>query len=58
MNDKLVPPFDGTEPRVPVAKNEEELSYLLKNKEKVNTSFISEYIKTPFDISFIKNLVS
>lgn len=57
INYELAPPFDGTEPKVPVAKNEEELSYLLKNKEKVNISFISEYIKTPFDLSFIKSLI-
>src|ERR1019366_4315214 len=57
VNFKLVPPFDGTELNVPVAKNEKELEYILNNKEKVNTSFFSEYIKTPFDLSFINNII-
>ncbi|MES2590493.1 MAG: hypothetical protein V4608_01325 [Bacteroidota bacterium] len=57
INYELVPPFDGTKAEVPVAKNEQELEYILKNKTKVNASFFSEYIKTPFDLSFINKLI-
>jgi hypothetical protein len=53
----IVPPFDGTDNRLPVAKNENELYNIIKNKIKIDTSIWNEYIKTPFDISFIKNLI-
>lgn len=53
----LVPPFDGSDTRIPVAKNEEELYYLLKSQEKVKPSFFREYIKTPFSLDFIQNLI-
>ena len=29
---KLIPPFDGSDRRIPVAKSEEELTLLLKEK--------------------------
>jgi hypothetical protein len=57
FNYPLVAPFDGSDSRIPVAKTEEELNYLLKNKFEINPTFFSEYVKTPFDISFVKNLI-
>lgn len=54
---KPFPPFDGSDSRVPVAKNDTELYDLLCLKKSINTSFIDDYIKFPFDISFIDNLV-
>jgi hypothetical protein len=57
VNYPLVPPFDGTEPGIPAAKNEEELSQLLLSRCPVAPSALGEFIKTPFDISFLKNLI-
>lgn len=57
INCEPVPPFDGTDPRIPFARNEKELEYILKNKEKIDISFFSEYIKTSFDLSCIKNII-
>ncbi len=56
-NHILVPPFDGSDSKIPVAKNEDELAYILKNKIKVDQTCFNDYIKTPFDISFVKNLI-
>ena len=57
MNIRLVPPFDGRDKRIPVAKDESELTQLLVRKTKTDVSFFNDYIKTPFDISFIKNYI-
>jgi hypothetical protein len=56
-NCELVPPFDGSDSKVPVAKNEEQLSYILKNKIAADPSCFNDYISTPFDFSFIKRLI-
>jgi hypothetical protein len=53
----LVPPFDGSNKKVPAAQNEQELSELLKDKISIDPSVINDYIQTPFDISFIKRLI-
>jgi len=53
----LVPPFDGSDNRLPVAKDEENLYEIIKNKAKIDISVWHDYIKTPFDISFIKNIL-
>ena len=50
-------PFDGSDSRIPVAKKEDELEHLLMHKIKVNPSFFSDYIKTPFDLSCIQNII-
>ncbi|HEY5123850.1 MAG TPA: hypothetical protein VIK14_08965, partial [Ignavibacteria bacterium] len=57
INYQLVPPFDGTDSKIPVSKNEAELEYMLKNKLKVDPTCLKDYITTPFDISFVKNLI-
>jgi len=57
LNQQLVPPFDGSDSRTPVAKTEDDLKYVLKNKTKVDTSIFSDYISSPFDLSFVKNLI-
>ena len=55
--ERLVPPFDGSDKRLPVANDEDSLLYILKNRIKIDTSIWDAYIKTPFDISFIKTLI-
>jgi hypothetical protein len=57
VNCPLVPPFDGEDLKVPVAKDETGLEYILKNKVMVDPSCFDDYITTPFDLSFVKNLI-
>jgi len=57
LNLELFPPFDGTYNEIPVAKNEEDLKEMLENKIKINSSVFNKFVKTPFDISFIKNIL-
>lgn len=54
----LAPPFDKTDIRVPVAFNEEELIKIIKDKKKVDKSFLYEYINREFNIDFLKELIS
>ncbi len=56
-NFTLVPPFDGSDQRIPVARNEKELEYLLKNKIRIDCSVWHDYVQTPFSIDFMKRLV-
>jgi len=56
-NCQLVSPFDGTDPKIPVAKTEDELEYILKNKILVDPTCFNDYISTPFDLSFVKKLI-
>ncbi len=57
VNFPLVPPFDGEDLKVPVAKDETGLEYILKNKVMVDPSCFNDYITTPFDVSFVKTLI-
>jgi hypothetical protein len=57
MNYPLVSPFEGNDVRIPVAKSEEELSYLMEKKQSVDPAVFAEFIKSPFDISFVQNLI-
>lgn len=52
-----VPPFDGSDKYLPVAQSPDELIAKLNEKACVDTAFFHEYINTPFDISFIKELI-
>jgi len=57
LNYPLVPPFDGSDNKIPVAKNESELNYFLKNKIRINPTCLKDYIATPFDLSFVKKII-
>lgn len=57
VNLPIVPPFDGSDKNIPVAKNEDELYEILKERVLVNPDCFHDYIKTPFDIKFIKDLI-
>lgn len=54
---QLVPPFDGSEPYLPVARTGEELLSVLKNKEQTDTRLLAKYL-TPFDKSVLKKILS
>ena len=56
-NSKLVPPFDGSDEKLPVAKNEEQLEQIIRDKTKVDARIFNDYIKTPFDLSFVKTMI-
>lgn len=57
INYKLAPPFDGSDRRIPVAKDEESLGKLLKDGSGVDATFLNDYIKMPFDIGCIKKII-
>lgn len=57
VNRPLAQPFDGTDSKIPVSKDEAELEYILKNKIMVDPTCFNDYITTPFDISFVKKLI-
>ncbi len=52
-----VNPFDGSDSRVPVAKDEKELEKILIEKKIINKSVFNDYISTPFDIKKIRDLI-
>lgn len=56
-SEKVFPPFDGSDPRLPVAKNEEELYELLSKKVLADLDIFNDYIKTPFNIDIVRDLI-
>ncbi len=54
---KVVNPFDGSDERVPVAKNANDLSYILKSKIAVNPDVFYDYIQKDFNTEFLNQLV-
>ncbi len=52
-----VPPFDGSDLRVPVARDEESLKQLIQNKALVDISVFNDYIETPFNPEVITKLI-
>ena len=57
FNFPLVSPFDGKDPKIPIAINEGELLYLLKNRQQIEPSVLKDYIQTPFNLDFIKEYI-
>lgn len=57
LNYGLVDPFDGSNPKIPVAKNEGNLLSMINEKSCVDPSSFEEYVKTDFSIEFIKKMV-
>ena len=57
MDNPLVPPFDGSDPKLPTARNEEELHEILHHKIMMDKTLFNDYIKTPFDISFLEKII-
>lgn len=56
-NFELVPPFDGSYREVPVAKTEGELKKILEDKITIDPIIFNRFVKSPFDISCIKNIL-
>lgn len=57
LGNVVTPPLDGKEPKFPVAHSEEQLEDILNNKRKISTEFYKELVKTPRDITFLKNII-
>jgi len=56
-NFELVPPFDGSYNEVPVARNEEELKKILEDQINVDPIIFNKFVKSPFDITIIKEFI-
>ncbi len=57
LSDYLVPPFDGSDKEVIIANSENDLLYVIKNKEVTDISFLRNYMQ-PFDNTAIKKVLS
>lgn len=57
-NYPAVPPFDGSDPRVPAAHTEEDLFKLLLARKAAAPGALSAYVKTPFDLSAVRPLLA
>lgn len=57
-NYPAVPPFDGSDPKVPAAHTEEDLFRLLSGRKAAAPGAVSAYVKTPFDLSAIVPLLA
>ena len=55
-NQTLFPPFDGLDPRIPVAKNQDDLYNYLVSQCPVDVSIYNELVGQPLDSNSIKNL--
>ena len=53
LGNPLVMPFDGSDPRIPVAHTECQLSEILACGQSLDMSYWHEYVQTPFDISML-----
>ena len=53
----VTPPLDGKDPRFPVAHSEKQLEDILNCKKKISIDFYTDLVKTPRDISFLKNII-
>lgn len=57
LNASIVPPFDGSDQRIPVAYDEDALLELLQKERCSDTDILPDFYQTPFDIGFIKSLI-
>lgn len=58
QNNRLVPPFDGSDPRVPVATDVETLARFLKEQVRIDVSLLSEYIRTPLFLDVMSGKIA
>jgi hypothetical protein len=56
-NFELVPPFDGSDSRIPLATSEAQLIALIENKKTVGTDVLSDYAGRVFDFDVINDLI-
>lgn len=51
-------PLDGSDLRIPIANSEEELERILKEKRKIEIEVYQDFVKTPKDLSFFKDIIN
>lgn len=51
------PPLDGSDHRIPIARNEHELEQILLQKKCIDISIYKEFANPNFDVSFIKSIL-
>ncbi|WP_264535070.1 hypothetical protein [Flavobacterium sp. N1736] len=57
LNDPVGHPFDGSDKKIPVAQNENKLSEILKNKDKVDLSVLKDFVKPQLNLNIIKTII-
>ena len=57
-NFELVPPFDGSDTRIPVANSESQLISLIKNKKTVNKDVLVDYAGGSFNFEKINDIIN
>lgn len=57
INYSLVPPFDGSDPRVPVATDVDSLRSNLREGRHADQAVLDDYITRPFDLSILKTII-
>jgi len=53
----IQPPLDGSDTRIPIARNEDDLFKFINEKKKIDLSIYKEFANPNFDISFIKDII-
>ncbi len=57
LNRNIPKPFDGSDNRIAVANDEETLFRFLSEQKCVDPHLLTDYYKTPFDVSFMMHLI-
>ena len=57
FNYPLVAPFDGSDSKVPLAQTESDLIHFINSRNSIDLSFLKEYISTPFNLEFVRDLI-
>jgi hypothetical protein len=57
-NFRLVQPFNGVDPRIPVANSEEELKYLISNKVVVSDGVLNDYAGSSFKMEEFERIIN
>ena len=57
MNNRMCPPFNGVDRRIPVAYEESELEANLRGKCRVDPQVLSDYIRTPFNLRCVQERI-
>jgi hypothetical protein len=52
-----VPPFDGTDPRAPVAKSFGDLERLIKSGRRADPAIVDSYVSRKYDLSGVKKIL-
>ncbi len=51
------PPLDGKDSKIPIANSEKDLEKILIKRKKIDLDVYDEFLKTPYDLSFLKKII-